>query len=441
MPLRHPLLCLLALAALAAAPASAQWTRVDTNGLPSGAGGVRVWSVATTEASVFVTNGSPQALWRSDDDGGSWSRVAAVPEPASGVATVLSAQQTVLVQEGSGGGLHVSTDGGATWTARPAPPPLDVSILTLARAETAAGRSHAFIAGQNPNRLFVTHDDFATVEPALADLPVDQVISNGREMLAIPTRTTSTISYYRSADGGRTWTAVATQPLAADTAFPTRDSLFVARLTPSGTQFTRMTIYGSPDGSAFPQLFVWPGGPRGVIESSPDHSAVYFSFVLSVHGGRNYQAITAGFPSRPGLGLCHTEAGPGFNRALTSRFVYLMASCDETGTPVFSALYRHPVVGATVAGEAAPSAGALTLRVTNPARGAATAAVGLEAAADARLTLLDALGRRVALVAECALPAGETRLSVPLGGLAPGVYWLRLDAYGQQAVRALTVVR
>lgn len=430
-------------AATVALPAAAQWTRIDTNGLPVGGSGLRVASVAANETALFVTNGQPQALYRSLDDGASWARVTAVPEPASGFSTVLTAGQTVLVQAGApGAALHVSTDGGATWTARPAPPPLDVSVLTLARAETPAGRSHAFISGETTPRLYVSHDDFATVLPALPDLAVDQVVSNGSEMLAIPTRTTSTISYYRSADGGRTWTVVSTLPLAADTAYPTRDSLFVLRLTPSFPDLTRSTVYGSPDGSAFPQLFVLPAGPRGVIESSPDHSAVYFSFVLSVHGGRSYQAINAGFPMQPGVGACHTEAGPGFNRALTSRFVYLMASCDETGASVFSALYRHPVVGATVAGDAGPDALVGALRVAgNPVRGRAAVTVSLEAPADARLVLVDAQGRRVATLAERTLPAGETAVGFVTSGLAPGVYWLRLEADGRVATRPVTVVR
>ena len=405
-------------------------------------------SVAANETAVFATSGQPQALYRSTDDGGSWARVAAVPDPVGG-PTVFTAGQTVLVHDvgfAANSILHVSADGGATWTQRPAPPPLlDTPINTLARADTPLSRSHAFVVSQNPNRLFVTHDDFATVEAALPDLAVDQVVSNGRVLLALPLRTTNPISYYRSDDGGRTWTTAYTGALAADTAFPTRDSLFVYRLTPSGTNFSQTTIFGSPDGTAFPALAVVPNGPVTAIESSPEHSAVYHSFQLSVHGGRSPQSIRAGFPQQvfgPITFACHGDGGTGFNRALSSRFVYLMASCDETGASTLQSLWRHPVVGATVAGEAPTPGTGLALRVDgNPVRTQAAVVVTLAAPAEATVALVDARGRQVATLARRALPAGETRLPLPTAGLAPGVYWLRLSAAGGQAVRPVTVVR
>ncbi len=434
---------------LAALPAAAQWTRVDTNGLTPGPNGILVGSVAANEAAVFATSGQPQRLYRSDDDGGSWTRVAAVPDPA-GFPTVFTTGQTVLVHDitfTSGSILHVSTDGGATWAQRTAPPPLDVAvnINTVARVDLPAGRSHAFVVNQNPNRLFVTHDDFATVEPALPDLAIDQIVSNGRVLLAVPLRTTNPISYYRSADGGRTWTVAYTGALAADAAFASRDSLFVVRLAPTATNPTRVALFGSPDGTTFPELAVLSSGPSSVIESSPEHSAVYFSFRLSVHGGRSPQSIRAGFPEQttgPVVTACHSNAGSGTNRALSSRAVYLIASCDDTGAYVAGALYRHEVVGATVAGEAAPDAGGVALRVAgNPARDRARVTVSLDAPASARLVLVDAQGRGVATVADRALPAGETPLTLVTSGLAPGVYWLRLEAAGRVATEAVTVVR
>ena len=434
----------------AAAPASAQWQRIDTNGLPVGGSGIRVASVAATESAVFVTAGQPNTLWRSTDDGTTWARVTAVPAPASGVATVYAAGRTVLVQETAPSAqLHVSTDGGATWTSRAATAPFDVPIATLAHpVTTSGGRSHAFVAGSNPNRLHVTHDDFATTAPALAETAIDQIVSNGRVFLALPLRTNQTMTYQRSLDGGRTWSVAYTGALAADTAYPSRDSLLVFRLTPSGTNFTQGTIFGSRDATAFPALDIVPSGPSTVIESSPEHSAVYHTFRLSVQAGRASQTIRSNFPAQR-FGtvsfVCHGDGGTGTNRALSSRYVYLMSSCDETGASTLQSLWRHPVSGASVA--AAPavrvrSAGlSLERPAPHPVRGAAGVYFHLDVpAADARLVLRDALGRTVRVLHEGTAAAGDTRAVLDTRGLAAGVYAVTLTAGGQAATQRVVVL-
>ena len=75
----------------------------------------------------------------------------------------------------------------------------------------------------------------------------------------------------------------------------------------------------------------------------------------------------------------------------------------------------------------------------NPAHGTATVQLpAVPGAAQATLTLLDALGRtvRTQLVP---LPAAGATAEVPLAGLAPGLYRLRVQAGGLLASRALAV--
>lgn len=116
---------------------------------------------------------------------------------------------------------------------------------------------------------------------------------------------------------------------------------------------------------------------------------------------------------------------------------------DQT-TDVKAQRYRV-LVG--VAGEAQPGEaqadGALALSVfPTPARGAEVRVrAALPDPQHVRLSVTDALGRTVAVLADEAWPAGERTLPVAVDGLAPGVYVVRLEAGARSATRLLTVVR
>ena len=96
-----------------------------------------------------------------------------------------------------------------------------------------------------------------------------------------------------------------------------------------------------------------------------------------------------------------------------------------------------------VSGEARPPGGdaVLSLAGPNPARAQTALAVTLPAPASVRLDLYDGRGRRVAVLHDGALPAGRTRVAVPLAGLPPGVYHARLGGLDAPAVVPVVVVR
>ena len=77
----------------------------------------------------------------------------------------------------------------------------------------------------------------------------------------------------------------------------------------------------------------------------------------------------------------------------------------------------------------------------NPAGRTARVAFELATAADVSLRVFDAMGRQVAVVAAGARGAGAHAVTVDLGGLASGVYVLRLDAAGEVATSRIAVVR
>jgi hypothetical protein len=79
------------------------------------------------------------------------------------------------------------------------------------------------------------------------------------------------------------------------------------------------------------------------------------------------------------------------------------------------------------------------LVMPNPAAGAAQAVFQLTRGERARVELLDVLGRRVAVVHEGLMQAGEHRLDLPIAGLEGGLYFVRLTANGREQVTRLVV--
>ena len=77
----------------------------------------------------------------------------------------------------------------------------------------------------------------------------------------------------------------------------------------------------------------------------------------------------------------------------------------------------------------------------NPSRTTAEVSVEVDAPQHVRATLVDALGRRVAVLHDAATPAGTLTLRTSVAGLAPGVYVLRVEGATAVVTRAVTVVR
>ena len=97
------------------------------------------------------------------------------------------------------------------------------------------------------------------------------------------------------------------------------------------------------------------------------------------------------------------------------------------------------LIDPTLTAAAAPAALAGLALFPNPAHTATTVRLpAVPGTVAATLTLLDALGRAVRTL-QVPLPAAGATAEVPLAGLAPGLYRLRVQAGGQQGSRALAV--
>ena len=109
-----------------------------------------------------------------------------------------------------------------------------------------------------------------------------------------------------------------------------------------------------------------------------------------------------------------------------------------SGTTVRMYTQDSPPVSSEPGG---PEASALRLSVDpNPASGAATARFTLDASGEARVRLVDMLGREVAVLASGRHAEGEHAVALP-GALSPGVYAVTVAAGERSATRLVTVVR
>ena len=97
-------------------------------------------------------------------------------------------------------------------------------------------------------------------------------------------------------------------------------------------------------------------------------------------------------------------------------------------------------LGGAVAGLAAAEL-SLSAPSPNPTRGSARVAFSLAEAGAARLSVVDALGREVAVLADGELSAGAHEATFDTARLPAGVYVVRLAAGGQVLVQNATVTR
>jgi hypothetical protein len=132
--------------------------------------------------------------------------------------------------------------------------------------------------------------------------------------------------------------------------------------------------------------------------------------------------------------------------------ILLMIENERTGA-IWESFMTHPDVrvGLERAGFDVPAvaeaahpdteAAMLALPAPNPTTGAVRLGLALAEAGPARLTVHDALGRRVAVVAEGALAAGPHVLAWDAAAVTSGVYVVRLEAAGLVHTRTVVVTR
>ncbi len=221
----------------------------------------------------------------------------------------------------------------------------------------------------------------------------------------------------------------------------------------SGAVANAVTV-GSAAGSA---ATLAPGGPGSVGTLSLGALTLRSGAVVDVELGGVGASDRVEAGGNVGMaGTLRVRLRPGFVPAVGDRFP--VVTCSGLCSGVFatldlpaglsgevqtSAAKAEFVVTGVVAGEGAPGVpDALALVLApNPARGAVSVQIALPAAAEVRVSVVDLLGREVAVLADGARAAGTHTLALAAARLAPGVYAVRLVTPTGTLGRRLTVTR
>lgn len=386
---------------------------------------------------VTMSSSPPTNVYATTDGGDTWE-ARGMPTTESGARVGIRTVTFLSATHGFAGTLsadhllYETTDGGRTWVevddriTGPRPSGIcgmwAVSDQLLYATGAFWGPAH-FLTSTDGGQTWVSRD-----MSAYASGLVDVYFWDGDRGIAVgstgSTEATRRAVVLMTEDGGDTWTARHTASASATRgwkiSFPTPTTGYVS-------------VEGSGAGSGVLQTtdggLTW--SERPVPGSSLLQGVGFATESVGWVGGHDRQARV----TTDGGATWQDVAAP---NGSTNRFEFFG---DTLGYAMGERVYRYRRVAAAV--EPPPSADApvLAAPTPNPAGGPVTLAYRLATSARVRLTVYDALGREVAVVAAGERAAGVHAATWDAAGAAPGRYLVRLEADGATATRPVTVRR
>ena len=225
-----------------------------------------------------------QGLWKSSDSGRSWAEVAA---PGNGSLTALAAVERKAAGEpdsllaGTSSGLFLSLDDGATWTQ------VIATQTAAARVRLLQASAGSGVAAVTDSGAFASFDAGRTFAACGTPAPGIQWYSVAVRNAGAPTvLAASSHGLFRSADGCRTWSLMATGSLDAGTvsaviAHPQNPAEFFAvqggvvwRSIDGGLVWRPLNDAGR-DGSYPAALLILPASPDRLFAWFPRRGVLY----------------------------------------------------------------------------------------------------------------------------------------------------------------------
>jgi hypothetical protein len=333
-------------------------------------------------------------LFRSTDDGASWTPHATLPvRDATALSARLSTSDLFLASRS--GGIYRSEDAGANWAAVGSVPASDVADLLI--------RPDGSLVVLTATGTVLESADLGATFTPLAALPASNFVSlAGASPATRHFALTRTGETWETEDSGATWTPKGT--------FPAPDAV---RLRAVGGSLYALTgtgsVYRSDDRAA-----TWT--PAGTLSQLGMRA-------LARNGATLAAATREGHVATSADGASWTWQGSINQLTLTA-----LAS-DEPATT-------------GVGGDFPVASLDLGAPFPNPTRGALSFALRLERPGEVALALYDLAGRRVAGQAGVAVAAGARTVAWDPGPLSPGLHLLMVTTDdGRTATRRCVVVR
>lgn len=184
----------------------------------------------------------------------------------------------------------------------------------------------------------------------------------------------------------------------------------------------------------------WIAPDRAQLQWTDEVGTSDLGFIVerSAAGSEEWRTVGIVPPSQNGSYLFEDAV------ASTSGWRYRLLSFDTEGDAWQTAPVELSPMGILAAGELSPMTLALEQNAPNPASiagGTAAVRFSIPAASAVRVVLCDATGREVSVLTDGFREAGIHALRIPIGGLAPGMYFYRLTSTAGTLTRAMVVTR
>ena len=182
------------------------------------------------------------------------------------------------------------------------------------------------------------------------------------------------------------------------------------------------------------------GGPQGetIARFNLDGSVpvVAFTEAALIADGDAGAETGSAFTTAGGSGYFTLSTTFGANPVVQSLFVASRASNGGQ-----TAIFEADISDLRVSAEQEAEATGYALALANPASGSVRVQLTQPHTADVRVSVVDVLGREVAVLADGVRSGGTSEMTLDASALSPGTYVLRLVADGYRTARTITVVR
>jgi hypothetical protein len=339
-------------------------------------------------------------------------------------------------------GMLRSVNGGFNWTT--ITPPQAGNDVTAFCAPVLMGQTDSQVLYGGRSRIYKSFDRGTSWTAMNGGNQLDP--GNPALSMAMPATSTDTLyvgtapvagraRVFRTTNGGVSFTDVTgtlpdRYPMDV-TLDPTDSRKVYVVLSGFGTSH----LFGSTNGGA-----TWtdlgaglPDVPTTAVEVDPDHPQVLYvgndlGAYVSPDGGSTWQTFAAGMPTALVNDLKVFAPTRKLRAATHGNGAWERDLFDPTGTDA-------PVVAAAGGSRLALSVG------PNPASGPARIRFDLPETADVRIDVVDVAGRRVLNVPRERRAAGPHDVALDLGQLAPGVYFVRVEAGPRRETARVVTVR